>query len=476
MPRPAAHPTALALLTELKNAFAQKNANRALLAIGKLRAFGADPRRLAVDEAKARYLLLDEITRPIALLVSVPESSPFYAGAQEFLSRVHRATGDKAKAIAAARRAVAADPVAALLAFATLVEMTPEACPEILPEVEAVVATGRLAPERLAIARNTLGRIFDKLGDTDRAFAEFSEAKRLRATPFNVEAEQRTLDMMRAGFERAFFERRRAAGSPAARPTFIIGLARSGSSILEKTLGAHSAVTACGETVEFSQAIGRMAAIVGKTRGRTRLQALLEAPETYAAAPDALIRRTAATYLDRTLRRAPDGADSALRLTDKTLHNYVHVAGIKLVFPEAKILNTERDLRDVFVSCLMQSFADPIPYSNDQVTFAYFAIIYEELMNFWRELFPDDVMDVRYEDLVGDVEATAARALAHIGLDWDAACARPHEAAVVTRTASAHQVTQPINKKALGRWRRYEKHLGPLLDILERYEAAKRAA
>ncbi len=465
-----------ALARKLEAEAARKRPRQALAAIAALRDARIAKERLDLDEAGVRFSLADETERPIALLSAIAPSSPSYPAAQELLAHIFRATNAPEEALEAARRAVAADPVRGLGGYAVIVDYETDRLETRVAELADLLARhDALPPFRRGLALNALGRLHHKLGDFDSAYHAFDAAKTATAPPFSVEAERAAMDALRARFTRDRVATRPAVGSDDERPVFIVGLPRSGSTLLENVIAAHPEAAAAGETLEFGKTLHRLTMIVARRAGGGAARHLAK---TLEAAPDGLLRRATNAYLATLSSRALSSRAhvDARRVTDKTLTNFKHVGAIRMLLPNARILNARRDYRDVYVSCLMQHFADPVPYAHHQLYFAYYAVLYDQLMDFWRAEFPEAVADVDYAALVADPQAEGTAALDHIGLDWREACATPHESLGLVRTASAAQVARPINRDGLARWKPYEKHIAPLLDVLERYEAAKRAA
>ena len=163
-------------------------------------------------------------------------------------------------------------------------------------------------------------------------------------------------------------------------------------------------------------------------------------------------------------------APEAQRVVDKQPLNFQHVGLIALMFPNARIIHCRRNVLDTCVSCYFQNFNNGQEYSFDLFHLGLFHRCYERLMAHWDKLLPGRIMDVHYEELVADHEGVTRAMLEFCGLDWNDACTAPHETDRPVKTASRWQVRQPVYKTSLARWRRYEKHLGPLLAALKEGE------
>jgi hypothetical protein len=171
------------------------------------------------------------------------------------------------------------------------------------------------------------------------------------------------------------------------------------------------------------------------------------------------LERIAREYL-AVLRRA---APAAERVTDKMPVNFLHLGLIALLFPGARVVHCIRDPRDTCLSCHFNLPGDNAHYSDDLATLGRFYRQYERLMAHWKAVLDMPILDVVYEDLVADIEGGSRRLVGFAGLDWDPACLAFHENARIARTASLDQVRKPVYTGSVGRWKRYEAHLGPLL-------------
>jgi hypothetical protein len=155
------------------------------------------------------------------------------------------------------------------------------------------------------------------------------------------------------------------------------------------------------------------------------------------------------------------------RFTDKLPNNFSHVGFAHLILPNARIINARRHPLDTCLGCYKQLFARGQTFTYDMSELALYYRQYHDMMKHWDRVLPGKVLDVHYEETVGDLEGQVRRILAHCGLPFEDACLRFHETQRAVRTASSEQVRQPLHDRALGAWRRYEKHLGPWMEELE---------
>lgn len=233
--------------------------------------------------------------------------------------------------------------------------------------------------------------------------------------------------------------------APAApvQPVFIVGMPRSGTSLLEQILDSHAAMRGGGELPHMT----RLAMQLGNT-----------------AASDAELRG----YLVATQERYAQLAAGATWLTDKMPHNFEHLGSISLAFPQAPILLCRRDARDNCLSIFQQRFVAAHPYAHDLESLGQHYRDHEQVLRRWREMIPNPVLVVDYEELVGDLEAGVRRVLDFLQAPWDENCLRFHENRRKVRTASREQVTQPLYQSSVGRWQHYADHLQALIDALEK--------
>lgn len=319
--------------------------------------------------------------------------------------------------------------------------------------MEAMAAKELPAADRMTLDF-ALGKAYADLGDHRRAFAHFRAANAAMRATIGYD-EKATTDRF-ARIERIFspelMAAKAGAGEPSRRPIFVLGMPRSGTTLVEQVLASHPAVHGAGELFAFETAVQ---AIAAQGDGY---------PDCVAALEPADIGRIGADYLKRLARVAPQGE----RVTDKMPSNFLYAGLIHLALPNAVIIHTMRNPIDTCVSCFTKLFKPgEQSFSYELGELGRYYVHYQRLMRHWRRVLPAGrMLDVRYEDVVGDLEGQARRILAHCGLPWDERCLAFHKTDRPVRTASAMQVRQPIYTSAVERWRVYEEFLGPLLSAL----------
>lgn len=316
-------------------------------------------------------------------------------------------------------------------------------------------------PETVAGLQFALGEVLERRGQDDAAFAAFAEGNRLKRQAFAADPATDPPSLLRAHrasaervarrFTADLLEPRRGVGLATSAPIFVVGMPRSGSTLIEQILSSHPQVMGLGETAALPK--------------------LLERHDLLPDLAPGLPRRLARDYLESIRALGWRGAG---RFVDKTLENYLHVGAIAVMFPSAVILHAVRDPVDTCLSCYRQPFSSGGETLCDLAEIGTEYVIYRRLMDHWRAVLPGRVIDVDHEALVADPEPVTRWLVSEAcGLAWDDATLRFHEAAGPVRTASAAQVRQPIFRTSLQRWRRYERHLGPLFEALGPYAQAR---
>jgi tetratricopeptide (TPR) repeat protein len=255
-------------------------------------------------------------------------------------------------------------------------------------------------------------------------------------------------------FDAEFLVRHAGRGDPDAAPIFVVGLPRSGSTLIEQILSSHTLVDATHELPEVGRLINRI------NRERRDRVTYPDAVRDFSADNWAALGRA---YIEQTRQYR----GSAPRFIDKNPNNFASIGLLSLALPNAKFINTRRDPLDTCLSCFKQLFARGQPFTYDLVELGEYYLQYDRLMTHWHTVLPGRVLDVQYEQVVADQEAETRRLLEYCGLPWEDACLRYYETQRAIRTASSEQVRRPIYSDSIGLWRQYERELSPLIEILE---------
>lgn len=309
------------------------------------------------------------------------------------------------------------------------------------------------------------------LDDMDRpaeAFAHYGAACKLKRSEsdYRVEFDEQRFRSLANRLDAGLISRLAGSGHMSDAPIFIVGMMRSGTSLMEQILASHPAVYGAGELMDFGSVLNEVMILAGQTELQPD-QAVGAVDPLAALLDPARLQAWGAQYLERVSRRA--GAGTVRRFTDKMPLNFMMTGLIHLVFPNAKIIHMKRDPLDTCWSCYTQLFAAAHPFTFDLAEMGRYYRAYENLMAHWRSVLPRDVMlEVSYEELVDNQEQVSRQVLTYCGLEWSEACLQFHKTERSVRTASQYQVKQPMNKRSVLRSRKYEPMLGELIAALRR--------
>ena len=366
-----------------------------------------------------------------------------------------RAVGRFDEAVACFRRALAINPDLAE-AHRSLAATGQQAADQAeIERLRALVANPDLDDNDRVAAGFALGSVLDGADRYDEAFQCFSQANALARRKLIASGRGYDPDAFRARIDRLietytpqFFAAVAAGGVPSELPVFIVGMPRSGTTLVEQIAASHSQVFGAGELTE----IGRL---------REALPEPGVDPEAtahwLAVAPGLAVK-----HLDK-LAKLGSGA---ARVIDKLPDNVFNLGVIAALFPASRVILCNRDPRDICLSSYFQLFAGGNPYSYDLAECAHRYRQVERLCEHWRRVLPVRMLEIRYEALVGDLEGESRRLIDFLGLEWEPACLEFHRSERVVVTQSTWQVRQPLYARSVARWRHYERHLIPLIEAL----------
>jgi Flp pilus assembly protein TadD len=306
---------------------------------------------------------------------------------------------------------------------------------------------------------SVIGRHQDRIGDKDGAMRSWSERARISAseTPYHRQALDLLLSETRRVWTPDLMSRLSAMGGRPESPILIVGMPRSGTTLVEQILGYHPQVDTGGELYDLNDVFREL---MGGTASRGSLQGLINTPEETLRA---LIRKGGGIYADALDQYRGSGS----RVTDKMPENFKMLGVAAAIMPNLRILHMRRDPRDVCFSIWKLRFEnDGHTYGNRFEDLAHYYRVHEELMAHWSAILPGVIHTVSYEDLVADPEREGRRLVEHCGLDWSSDLLDFSDSHRGVRTASASQVREGLNRKGIGRWRAFEAQLSPLLEAL----------
>jgi len=402
----------------------------------------AQPEQVHLNRA---VILSDQLHRPDDAereLHAALELNEHYVPALLNLGNLREAQGDREAARAAYARALDADPDSSLaLARLAGVSHAPTLDQALASRLRRALLRPDLPPDDRADLGFALAGLLDAAGHYEEAFraaAEANSASRAAAGP--------AAHYDRAGTEEFFGRLMRAFDRPAdssgpdtAAPVFICRLFRSGSTLIEQILGAHSRVHASGELDLLPALVERIG----------------DYPEAVATADGATLQG----WRDFYLSGLPARPTRDLLVTDKRPDNFLHVGLIKTLFPNARIVHTQRNRLDNLLSLYFLHLDPAMAYALDLADAAHWHDQYERLMRHWKSLYPNDIFDVDYDALVADPKAVITPLLSFLGLEWEDGLLDFHRGKATVKTASVWQVRQPLHQRSSGRSRNYSRFL-----------------
>jgi tetratricopeptide (TPR) repeat protein len=437
----------------------------ALLALGRLTEAEAaahylrsiepeNPQSWIATAAAATRLLRQEDA--LAAYERAAQLQPAEVRLRTSIGHVNKTLGRRAASEAAYKSAIAIDPCNAE-AYWSLADLKNYTFTDA--EIEAmqrVLADGERPPAGDAQLCFALGKAFEQRRQYAQAFDYYARgnARRRLDAPFDSEAFERRAARIRAFFSAKFFSVHAASGDSSAAPIFIVGLPRSGSTLLEQILASHSQVEG---TMELPNILNIVRDVNGVMPAADRY------PESIAALPNGTLASLGARYLAETapLRQGRP------HFIDKLPNNFSHIGLIHAILPRATLIDARRHPMDCCLSLFKQHFAEGQTFSYDLVDLARYYRSYLATMAHWDSVLPGRVLHVQDEQLVRDPEAQIRRLLGHCGLSFEPACLAFHETRRAVRTASAEQVRQPIYSSGVGYWRKFSAELEPLRSALD---------
>lgn len=466
-----------------------QNIDLAVQALGRAVALNPDRVDYAVECARALAM-----ARMMREAISVADRAMALAPAEplmlDTLGVVYTQANEHAKAATAFRKAVASAPDSADFRFNLATSLTfagdlagaesqYEAClqrnprfwkahlalsqlrrqsPEDnhIPRLREMRDSGGQSEEARLYVNLALSKELEDIGEDDQAFERLLEGKQAwsKRLDYSIARDEAVFEALVEGFPAPAMV---DAGYDSDEPVFVIGMPRSGTTLVDRILSSHPDVHSCGELQNFS--------VVLKQASGSATPALLDVDT---------IRRSAALdwrALGEAYVASTRPATGQLpRFVDKLPHNFIYAGHIARSLPRAKIICLRRNAMDTCLGNFRQLFALSSPYydySFDLLDTTRYYLLFDRLMRHWAKVMPGRILEVGYEALVADQEGETRRVLMHCGLPWNDACLDFHRNPAPVATASAVQVREPVNRRAIGRWKRYERQLQPVRELLE---------
>lgn len=310
----------------------------------------------------------------------------------------------------------------------------------------------RLAPEERVAVHFSLGDLMDKAKQFDPAFYHFKKGNELTAQPANNETIKRFIDTLIEKYQD--IDQLPKADQSSELPLFVIGMPRSGTSLVEKILSSHAEISAGGELQIIK---GIAAEIFEKVPSR----------QYYPLCADEISKEMLEVEAEKYIAEITALANGSKRFTEKLPHNFLYLGLINQLLPNTRIIHCVRDPLDVCLSCYFQNFAGAHGYTNDLVQMAEYYREYERMMTHWIDKLSLPVLRFEYSQLVDNPEAKIRELVEFTGLVWDENCLDFHKTKATVATASSEQVRNPIYKSSVSRWENYKRHIGALKKTLE---------
>lgn len=321
-----------------------------------------------------------------------------------------------------------------------------------MARLEGLLVKGGLSAEHRSQIHFRLGYLYDKRGEYAKAFAQFQAGNQLKSAQFDVREWEAQITGLIDTFNHEAMLRAPRAGNCSERPIFIVGMPRSGTTLVEQMLSMLPGVAAAGELPDIGVLARALEVMLSNTSPANDITQLSR------ERCDVLAQR----YLDKLNGKYPQ----AVRVTDKMPQNFMYLGMIALLFPMARVIHCVRDPLDTCLSCYFQKFTGDHPYAYDLANLGAYYRQYQRLMIHWEEILDIPIFEVRYEDMVGNPDKLGRAMVEFCGLKWDERCLEFYKGERLAATASFQQVRQPIYSGSIGRWQHYEEYLQPLKDAL----------
>ncbi len=325
---------------------------------------------------------------------------------------------------------------------------------ELIPAVEKIINIPELPDEDAMYCHFALGNFMDSGKMYDQAFGHYLKANERHRKTLTYRADENTeyADRLIRVFSKDFFDVRQNFGSSSQVPVFVVGMPRSGTTLVEQIISSHSAIHGAGE-IRACPAINYTIA--------HQLKHQRPDPECIAL----LDKTMGADYAEQYLHELTSHCSTAARITDKEPGNFFRIGLIKTLFPNAYIINCQRSPLDNCISAFFHCFT-AFQASFELSELGHFYRDHQRLMSHWHALFPDQILTVQYEELVRDQERVSSQMIDYLDLEWDEKCLEFHDNKRNVMTPSNMQVRRPMYQDSIDRWKCYEKHLHPLIEVL----------
>ncbi|MGV6826296.1 MAG: tetratricopeptide repeat-containing sulfotransferase family protein [bacterium] len=408
-------------------------------------------------EALAMLDRTDEATKHIRKAISLEPKNGMW---QKTLASIMELRGDKQGAIDALKASLKHNPDLGI-AYLDFVSANKVKDPKdpIIRKMEKKLESPMPSANREAF-HFALMKAYNDSKQWDKAFEHANMANLILRDGYSDEFHRNFVNENRKFFQSSWFSKREGLGNPSEIPVFVVGMPRSGTTLIDQVLSRHSKIGSIGESSEIETA--SFAAV--------QENGLDYSPKCLTQLDEQVFNQLADQYLLKATTPNP-GCE---RIIDKFPANFFNLGYIHTIFPNAKIIHSMRHPLDSCLSCYFQRFTQStlfaqsslIDWANDMESLGKFYRMYWQMMEHWKSVMPDHIIDIRYADMVQNLEATTRSALEFLGMEWEDQCLEFYKSDRTVHTASTWQVRQPIYTSSLARWKPYAKHLGPLAESL----------
>lgn len=397
---------------------------------------------------------LQEARRILSMDANNTDTLAFYAGILEKTGNIEEGLN----VIAPIARDAGTQGVHILLRYSALAKHSDEIY-RAIELLEDAIQQRRASEPALEVALLfELGTLHDKVGAYDAAFETFRKANDAKHAilpmKFNPDAHTAHIDALISDCSRPLLSEHENAGNPSTLPVFIVGVPRSGTTLVEQILSSHPQVHGAGELTNIKNIVDSL---------HVRLDTTRRYPYCLDSLTDQAIDDISSEYI-ATLTAL---SNSAQRITDKMPRNFMDLGLIQILFPHARVIHCQRDPLDTCLSYYFHDFSIPHTFSYRLEDLGIFYNNYRRLMQHWRTVLDMPLLEIQYQDLVSDQDAMSRKLVDFCGLEWDDACIAFHDNKRFAATTSYDQVRKPMYTSSVGRWKNYEKYLQPLISTLE---------
>jgi len=404
------------------------------------------------------YVRVDDHERAVKFYERAIKLDPKNAKHHFSLAATYRFMGRLAEAEQACDNALERDPAEyeAYLIRADLREQTEDN--NHISSMDSVLAEGVDEYMGEVMLCHAIAKECEDVGQFEKSFRHLSRGAALRRKhlSYDVSKDLRIIDRIIEVFSKDRMRQTKPTGCSSTAPIFVIGMPRTGTTLVERIIGSHSTVTSAGELPDFSQIMTQM------VREQSGGQSISQG-EMISASLDLDMSQLGESYVES----ARGLAGKTPKFIDKLPFNYLNVGLIQLALPNAKIVHVTRDPMDTCYAVFKTLFQRAYPFSYDLEDLGKYFNAYQRLMDHWHKLLPNRIHPISYEALVQDSEIQSRHLVEHCGLDWEEQQSRFYESEAPSTTASASQVRQPVYSSSVGKWRNYERELLPLTKILQ---------